>query len=186
MDSPNPRLMNRQIFIVAPHVCVGTNDQGCDVISHRAAIALYKAMGADWSILIKNKVGRGYKDQNRAEGYDEEMRSTLRRKAKSGDIVLEVHSFSTLDAFPGVRPATRLVILSTYKLGILSELEKSILETVPMTDAIQGSLTGNDISVEASQRGWNHVLLEFYDHLSKQHLSTIVENIKRVVILEPD
>lgn len=170
----------RRIIVIAPHKCQpGVMDRACDPRSDYMAQRIHSVLGGT---LVESNVSREVCDLNRSQCRDAAVRKTLR--AAVGDytttFIVEVHSFpaeAALITWKLHRVPSSVVLYTHGLVGFEENVARELGSAV-----IPGDPVVNDISAEATQRGWkNHVLLELYDGNSDEDIVRIANALKRVI-----
>lgn len=165
----NGQQNHKHIVIVAPHTCLHPKPPHCDTNSAEFSRALYHALKEKDPTrvvhLYESETYRHLCDPNRATCHNSPLRIALRNfMSRYPDAyILEVHSFpkETLETqWRGLPLDTQSVVLSVHDMD---PFEQRVVRAT-QSAVLEGSKTVNDISLEAIQRGWTHVLFEIrYD-----------------------
>lgn len=170
--------MCRKLVFVAPHRCVQP-DPACDIRSGVMAMWFGDRIASTLSsevetIVLLSKVTRSACDPNRATCTHARVREQLRRvmDKSRGACIIEVHSFPASIAVTLWRLLSipKSVVLNIRRSRFEADVSRSLGSTV-----LDGHPTANDIGREATLKGWNHVLLELRDDLSREEVETLAD-----------
>lgn len=153
------------LIITVPHgKCKPSNtpeQRNCDIVAKHVADRIYNQLSTIIPVQIHHAdIYRKEGDLNRIETFDTKWRKNISDNIKSGDILLDIHSFpNTIQSFGtinGIIPKIVLLDMDDNHQQICDDVKVNI----PLTKYMTGS-EKNDIVQDAMNKGVDAMLWEF-------------------------
>jgi len=169
----NSRKKCKEFIIVVPHKCIISQsfDRGCDKNSFAIAKLLHKNLAINgipvYPLILQNTRPRKICDANRENCPNNQIIKQLENimvENPNKYCIIEVHTY-------GIQALERKL---ASELAFVLNIRKSIFER-NVADAmgiltVEGSPTINHIGFTATKMGWNHVLIEFNETITRKQL----------------